>query len=84
MLWDPYYVFMAHSTMQSSLEEETFTRFCGCLFGGHVRQSRSSATSSGTDAKVSKQVSKQENKLSKNSKQQQNKINEKQAQISCL
>ena len=59
---------MAHSTIQSSLEEETFTRFWGCLvtmFGGHARQSRSSATSSGIDAKTSSL----ENKLSTNSRQ---------------
>ena len=31
-LWDMYYVAMAHSAMQSSLEEEPFTRFWGqCL-----------------------------------------------------
>ena len=49
-LGDPYYVAMAHSTPQSSLEEETLTSFRGCLvtmFGGRARQSRSSATSSG-------------------------------------
>ena len=74
---------MACSTMQSSLEEETFTRFWGHLvtmFGGHVRQSKSPATSSGIDAEVD-QIS-IENKLSKNSRQQQNKINK--AQISSL
>ena len=63
-LWDPYYVAMAHSTMQSSTEEETFTRFHGCLvtmFDGHGRQSKSSATSSGIDIEVSSL----ENKLSK-------------------
>ena len=30
-LWDPYYVAMAHSALQSSPEEETFTRFWGHL-----------------------------------------------------
>ena len=55
-LWDTYYVAMAHSAMQSSPEEETFTRFQGHLvtmFGGCMRQSKVSATSSGIDAEVS-------------------------------
>ena len=41
-LQDPYYVAIAHSALQSSPEEESFTRFWGCLvtmFGGHTRQS---------------------------------------------
>ena len=50
------------------------------MFGGHARQSRSSATSSVIDAKISSL----ENKLSKNSRQWQNKINKQEAQVSCL
>ena len=67
-LWDSYYAAMGHSALQSSTEEETFTRFWQCLvtmFGGHVRQSRSAATSSDIDAKLSSL----ENKLSKNTRQ---------------
>ena len=48
-LWDQYYAVMAHSTLQSSPEEESFTKFQGCLvtmFGGCMRQGRLSATSS--------------------------------------
>ena len=54
-LWDPFYVAMAHSALQSPLQGETFTRFQGHLatmFGGHMRQNRSSATSSGNDTVV--------------------------------
>ena len=71
--------------MQSSLEE-TFTRFWGHLvtmLGGHRRQSKSSVTSSAMDAKVD-QISSIENKLAKNSGQEQNKINKQGAQISSL
>ena len=41
-LWDQYYAAMAHSALQSSLEEESFTQFRGCLvtmFRGHSRRS---------------------------------------------
>ena len=47
-LWDTYNTGMACSTLQSSSEEETFTRFWGHLvtmFGGHTKQSKSSVTS---------------------------------------
>ena len=50
-LWDQYYAAMAHSALQSSLEEESFTRLWGHLvtmFGGHTRQSQSSASSATT------------------------------------
>ena len=39
-LKDQYYTAMAHSALKSSLEEESFTKFLGCLvimFGGHTR-----------------------------------------------
>ena len=74
---------MVCSTLQSSMEKESFTRLQGCLvtmFEGCTRQSKSSATSSGIDAKVD-QISSLENKLSKNSRQWQNKINKQEAQI---
>ena len=77
---------MAHSALQSPPEEETFTRFWGHLvtmFGGCTRQSKSSATSSGINAEVS-QISGLENMPSTNSRQQQNKINQQEAQISSL
>ena len=51
-LWDQYYKAMAHSMLQSSLEEETFTRFRGhfvTMLGGHKRQSKSSVASVGID-----------------------------------
>ena len=41
-LQDQYYAAMASSALQSSPEEESFTKFWGCLvtmFGGHERQS---------------------------------------------
>ena len=41
-LWDQYYAAMAHSALQASPEEESFTKFQGHLvtmFGGHARQS---------------------------------------------
>ena len=77
---------MACSMLQSSLEEETFTRFWGHLvtmFGGHSRQSKFSITSKGTDTEGS-QISDLDSKLSKNSRQQQNKINKQEAQINSL
>ena len=40
-LQDQYYALMAHSALQSSPEEESFTRFQGYLvtmFGGHTRK----------------------------------------------
>ena len=70
-LWDRYYVAMAHSVLQSSSEEGTFTRFWGHLvtmFGGNTRQNKSSATSSGINAEVS-QIRDLESKLSTNSRQ---------------
>ena len=85
-LWDPYYAATAHGSMQSSLEEETFTRFWRCLvtmFGGHERQSRSSVTTKGIDIEVN-EISGSENSLSKNSRQCQNKINRQEDQISSL
>ena len=75
-----------HSALQSTLEEETFTRFWGCLvtmFGGCARQSKASATSSGIDAKVS-EIGGLENKLSKNSRQQKHEINQQEAQTNNL
>ena len=57
-LWDQYYVAMACSTLQSSQEEESFTRFRGQLVtmcGGCTRQSQSSAsfaTTSSIDSNV--------------------------------
>ena len=74
-LWDQYYVSMIFSTLQSSPEEESFTKFWGCLvtmFGGHMRQSRSSATPSSIDTEVN-EISDLEGKLSKNSRQHQTK-----------
>ena len=53
------------------------------MFGGQVRQSKASATSSGIDAEVH-QISSIENKMSKNSRQWQNKINKQEAQLSSL
>ena len=85
-LWDPSYVAMPHRVMQSSPEEETFTRFWGCLvtmFGVCVKQSKSSATSLGIEAEVS-EIRGLENKLSKNSRQQQHMINKQKAQINNL
>ena len=83
---DPYYAAMACSALQSSPEEETFTRFWGCLvtmFGGHARHSKFSVTSKGIDTEVN-QISDLESKLSKNSRQHQNKTNRQEAQINSL
>ena len=66
--------------------EVFFTRLWECLvttLGGCARQIKSSATSSGIDAEVS-QISDLQDKLSKNSRQWQNKINKCEAQISSL
>ena len=52
-LWDQYYAAMAHSALQSSLEEVSFTRFWGHLvtmFGGCTRQSQSYASSATTSS----------------------------------
>ena len=85
-LWDPYYVAMACSTLQSCPEEKTFTRFWGHLvtmLRGCARQSKSSVTTKGIDTEVN-QISDSENRLSKNSRQCQNTINRQEAQISSL
>ena len=85
-LWDPYYVAMTHSTLQSSPKQETFTRFWGCLvtmFGGLLKQSKSSVTSTGIGAKVN-QIRVLGSKLSKNFRQLQNKINNQETQINIL
>ena len=85
-LQDPYYAAMAISALQSSPEEETFTRFQGHLvtmFGRHARQSISYFTTKGIDTEVN-QISDSENRLSKNSRQCQNNINKQEAQISSL
>ena len=82
-LWDPYYAAMACNALQSSPEEETFTRFSGCLvtlLGWHMKQTISSVASTGFNPEISKIGS----KLSKNSRQWQNKINKQDPQISCL
>ena len=74
------------SALQFSPEKETFTRFLGYLvtmFRGHARQSKSSVTSKGTDSEVN-QISGLENKLSRNYRQCQNKINMQEAQINSL
>ena len=89
-LWDQYYTAMAHSALQSSLEKESFTGFQGHLvnmFGGHARQSQSSASSAATSSSIDTNVSlikESDSKLSKNSQQQQNKINMQEAQIKSL
>ena len=85
-LWDPYYVAMAHSTLQSSVEKETYARFWGCLvtmFVGCVRQSKSFATSLGINTEVS-EIRGLEAKLPNNSRQWQHTINKQEAQISSL
>ena len=74
-LQDQYYVAMAHSALQSSPEEESFMQFRGCLvtmFGGHSRQSQSSASSATTSLNIETSVSsikETEGKLSKTSRQ---------------
>ena len=89
-LWDQYYAAMAHSALQSSPEEESFTKFCGHLvtmFGGCTRQSQSSASSATTSLSIDTNVSlikEDERKLSKNSRQHQNKINMQDAKIKSL
>ena len=85
-LQDQYYAAMACSTPQSFPEEESFTKFPGplvTLFGGHMKQSQSSASSATTtsiDSKVNL-INETDGKLSKNSRQHQNKINQQKAQI---
>ena len=85
-LQDQYYAAMACSALQSSPEEESFTRFWGQLVtmsGGCTRQSQSSAPSAttlsiDTDVNLVKET---EGKLYKDSRQQQNVINQQDAQI---
>ena len=75
---------MAHSTLQSSPEEELFTKFWGQLvtvFGGHTKQSQSSATSIDSNVHLINEI---EGKLSKNSRQCWNRINQQEAQIKSL
>ena len=84
-LWDPYYVAMTHNALQSS-PEETLTRFWGCLVtmcGRCMIQRKSTVTSKDIDTEVN-QISDLESKLSKNSRQHQNKINKQEAQINSL
>ena len=65
-------------------------QFRGCLvtmFGGHSRQSQSSASSAATSLSIKTSVSsirETEEKLSKNSRQWQNKINMQEAHIKSL
>ena len=83
-MWDQYCAAMAHSALQSSMEEESFTKFQGWLvtmFGGHVKQSWSSATSIDSNVNL---IDETEGKLSKNSRQHQNKINQQEVQIKSL
>ena len=77
---------IAHSALQSSPEEETFTRFWGCLvtmFGGQSKQRKSSVTCMGIDVEVS-QIRDFGSKLSKNSRQWQNQISRQEALINSL
>ena len=87
-LKDPYYAEIARSMLQSSGDSETFTQFRGHLamtFGG---RSKSGKTSSHTAAieTSSYMISKEagEHKLSKNSRQRQQKIEQQASQISSL
>ena len=74
-LWDKYYAAMAHSALQSSPEEESFTKFWGHLvtmFGGCTRQSQSSASSAATSSSIDtniRLIKEDEGNLSKNSRQ---------------
>ena len=82
----PYYVAMANSTLQSSPEEETFTKFWGTLVtmtGGHTKQTKSPITFTGIAAKMT-EIRDFGNKLLKNYRQCQNKINKQEAQMNSL
>ena len=74
-LQDECYAAMAHSALQSSLEEESFKGSHGYLvtmFGGCARQSQSSASSGATSSSIETNViliKEDEGKLSKNSRQ---------------
>ena len=74
-LQDQYFAAMACSALQSSPEEESFTRFWGHLiimFGGHARQSQSSASSATTSSGIETNVNlikEDGGKLSKNCQQ---------------
>ena len=80
---------MACSTLKSSPEEESFTKFRGCLvtiFGGCARQSQSTA-SFATTSNIQSEINlirRTKDKLSKNSRQHQNVINRQEAQIKSL
>ena len=77
---------MAHSVLQSSPNKESFAKFQGCLvtmFGGHARQRKSSATSSGINTEVN-QISEPENRPSKIPDSEKTKLNKQEAQIYTL
>ena len=87
-LHDLYYAAIAHSVVQTSDPSETFTQFRGHLaltFGSCSRLGKVSSQTAAieTTASMISEVL-QEPKLSKNSQQRQNKINQQAAKISSL
>ena len=87
-LHDQYYAVIACSVLQTSDPSETFTQFWGQLaltFGSHSRLGKISSWTAAieTTASMISEVS-GEPKLSKNSQQRQNKIDQQAAKISSL
>ena len=87
-LHDQYYAATAHSVLQISNPSKTFTQFWGHLaltFGSHSRLGKVSSWTAAieTTASMISEVA-QQPKLSKNSRQRQNKINQQAAKISSL
>ena len=87
-LKDPYYTTTACSMLQSSDSMESFTQFWGCLamtFSGHSRLGKAGSHTAAVEVSscvISKEAG--EHRLSKNSRQRQNKINQQASQISSL
>ena len=87
-LHDQYYTAIAHSVLQTSNPMETFTQFLGRLalmFGSHSRSGKisSQAAAIETTASTISDVL-QESKLSKNSQQRQNRIDQQASKICSL
>ena len=87
-LKDPYYAAIAHSTLQSLEDLESFTQFQGHLammFGGRSKSGKTSSHTAAIETSsyvISKEA--RERRLSKNPRQRQRKIEQQASQISSL
>ena len=87
-LKDQYYAAIAHSMLQSLDDSESFTQFRGHLamtFGGRSRSGKTGSHTAAVEASsyvISEEIGEQ--RLSRNSRQRQKKINQQASQISSL